>query len=97
MAYARRTDETQRDIVDVLQRLGFSVFSLASVGRGCPDLLLARQGQTFLAECKNGILGWRFTKAQRRFHAAWMADIVIFEDVESVLNWEKRLRVRHER
>ena len=85
-----KIDNTHVAIVGCLRSMGFSVFSLASLGRGCPDIVIARRGRTWLAEIKNGKLGWKLTTAQRDFHANWNAKILIFDSVESVLIWEKK-------
>lgn len=87
-----KVDNTHRDIVAALRGLGYSVFSLASVGRGCPDIIFARGGVVYMAEIKNGKLGWKLTDAQRKFHATWNAQILIFDSVETVLMWEKGSR-----
>lgn len=86
-----KVDDNQSDIVDALRACGCSVFSLASVGKGCPDLVIARAGRTYLAEVKNGFLGWKMTDAQRKFRKKWNADIMIFDTVESVELWARRL------
>lgn len=51
-----KTDDNQTAIVDALRRVGACVQSLASVGDGCPDLLIAYRGAWFIAEVKNGAL-----------------------------------------
>lgn len=48
-----RLDATQRAIVAALRRVGCTVQSLASVGGGCPDLLVGAYGRTILMECKS--------------------------------------------
>jgi Holliday junction resolvase len=82
-----KIDSTHSDIVNCLRKLGFSVFSLAMVGRGFPDIVLARGGNTWLAEIKSGKLGWKLTPQQRKFHQNWSAPILIFDSVEAVLMW----------
>ena len=51
--YAARVDENQKPIEDALQRLGWGVKSMASVGRGWPDLLAVKGGRQVWLEVKN--------------------------------------------
>ena len=50
---AKRADRNQPQIVRELRRAGFSVQSLHTVGDGCPDILVGRQGMNWLFEIKN--------------------------------------------
>lgn len=93
MRRAARTDANQSEIVATLRKCGCSVFSLAAVGKGCPDLLIARAGRTYLAEVKNGVLGYKLTPAQKEFWATWNDDVLIFDSVDSVLAWASVPRV----
>lgn len=86
-----KVDNTHKDIVNCLRELGFSVLSIAMVGRGAPDIVFARFGRVWMAEIKNGKLGWKLTPDQRKFHHLWNAQILIFDSVESVLEWERKL------
>lgn len=65
--YARKVDESQKSIVEALRKAGNQVESLAAVGRGVPDLLIARGGRIWLLECKTG--NGDLTPAQRAWHA----------------------------
>ena len=47
-----RADGNQADIVAALRKIGCSVQSLTSVGRGCPDLLVGCNGRNVLLEVK---------------------------------------------
>lgn len=51
---ARRIDDNQNEIVKGLRRIGAEVQSIASVGRGCPDTLIAFRGAWYVAEIKDG-------------------------------------------
>jgi hypothetical protein len=92
MRLAAKVDGNHAEIVCVLRELGFSVVSLARIGRGCPDLCIARDGKTWLAEIKNNAIGWKLTADQRKFHNTWEAPIPIFNSVETVLMWAKNGR-----
>lgn len=83
-----KVDNNHADIVQCLRDLGFSVLSLAPIGRGAPDIAFARGDKTYLAEIKNSTIGWKLTDAQRKFHANWKGKILIFDSVETVRYWE---------
>ena len=69
---AAKVDSTQPAIVDALRKRGAKVWSLATVGRGFPDLLVMVPGMGsrgwFLLECKTP--GGKLTPAQVEWHAA---------------------------
>lgn len=48
-----RLDNNQTEIVRQLRQCCVSVQSLASVGKGCPDILVGIDGQNWLFEIKN--------------------------------------------
>lgn len=48
-----RIDTTQPAIVEALRAVGASVQSLASIGRGCPDLLVGYRMRWYVLECKS--------------------------------------------
>jgi len=80
-----KTDETQDAIVDALLAAGCLVQSLATVGMGCPDLLVQdRQSRLWLVECKSP--GGKLTDHQRKFlDRGW--SVVIAESPEDVLRF----------
>jgi len=48
-----RIDANHNEIVQAFRKLGCSVFSLAPLGKGIPDLLVAIGGVTWLIEIKS--------------------------------------------
>lgn len=66
---AKKIDANQNDIVDALRAMGASVISLASVGNGCPDLLIGWRGHNVLMEVKQGTE--RLNCRQKPWHAEW--------------------------
>ena len=56
MRFAAKVDRNQPEIVKALRAVGASVHSLAPVGCGVPDLLVGFKRQTYLLECKDGLL-----------------------------------------
>ena len=75
MRRAAKVDDNQREIVQALERIGAEVQSLASVGKGCPDLLVGFRGSNFLLEVKRpkakGQSAGKTTDDQERFLARW--------------------------
>ncbi len=71
-----RTDNNQTEIVAVLRNAGASVQSLATVGGGCPDLLVGYRGVNYLLEVKRG--GGKLTPDQEEWFLAWdgLAEVV---------------------
>ena len=63
-----RVDANHRDVVAALRQAGAFVQSLASIGNGCPDLLVAYHGRIFLIEVKTG--AGKLTADE----AAWVAE-----------------------
>jgi hypothetical protein len=88
MRLAARVDSNQKAIVEALRACGASVLSLAQIGKGCPDLLVALpNGRTCLVEVKDGDKPpsqQQLTPHQVKFHAAWKGAIVIVNSVDHV-------------
>ena len=93
---AHRLDANQDVIVNALCAVpDVSVFSLAGVAAGCPDLLVGIKGVTHLVEVKDGAKPpsrRRFTPEQRRWIERWHgAPVVVLTDEETARAW-----VQHE-
>jgi hypothetical protein len=75
-----RTDSNQAAIVKALRKAGYSVLSLAPMGKGCPDLLVNAGGDRLrLLEIKDGSKPpsqQRLTPDQIKFHQAWPVVVV---------------------
>lgn len=82
----KRVDLDQKQVIAQLERMGFSVLNLSAVGKGCPDLLVGKNGRNFLLEIKSekGIL----TPAQVEFHKNWQGHcgVVKLESLGEFLN-----------
>lgn len=50
----KRIDDNQNEIVKGLRQIGAEVQSLAELGRGCPDTLVAFRQRWYVAEIKDG-------------------------------------------
>ena len=63
-----RVDANHRDVVAALRQCGAFVQSVADVGNGCPDLIVAYHGRVFLVEVKAA--GGKLTADE----AAWVGE-----------------------
>jgi hypothetical protein len=71
---AAKIDANQEAVVTALRTAGATVQSLASVGKGVPDLLVGYKGQTLLMEIKDGFKAPSarlLNKDQLRWHGNW--------------------------
>lgn len=74
-----RVDRNQPEIVKALRQAGCSVQSLATVGEGCPDLLVGRGCLTYLIEVKDGEAPraqQRLTSDQATWFDCWRGETV---------------------
>lgn len=88
MKHPRRIDENQPGIVKALRSIGCSVLSLASIGKGCPDLLVRRSERLFLIEVKNPTkpkADRQLTPAEREWIDAWGGPVHIIETAEQAI------------
>ena len=74
MRYRPRVDQNQTAIVAVYRDKGLLVLSLASMGRGVPDLLVCAYPCLCLVEVK--MPGGALTSDQVRFHSLWPVVVV---------------------
>lgn len=78
----RRVDANHEVIVEAFRRCGWSVQSLAEIGNGCPDLLVARNWQTLVVEVK-GPKG-QITMDQMTWAANWKGSMRLVRTVADV-------------
>ncbi len=91
-------DANHDEVSDELEQLGYSVVSLHMVGGGVPDLLVGKQGETFLVELKSETIqhngkGYAFKRkgkledSQVEWMARWQGGPVIVAcNTEEVLS-----------
>lgn len=85
MRRAAKIDVNQPAIVETFAKAGWSVLSLAGVGKGVHDLLIGRPGINVLVEIKNGDnppSGRSLTEDQVEFHAEWLGPQDICTSIE---------------
>jgi hypothetical protein len=78
-----RVDANQPEIVRALRQVGATVQHLHTVGHGCPDLLVARNGNMYLLEIKVG--GARLTDDERKWHECWAAHVYVVRSIGEAL------------
>ncbi len=89
MRRAAKVDANHQEIVQTLRSVGATVQSLATVGHGCPDLLVGWNGKTILMEVKDGEKSpsaRRLTEEQIKWHSEWMGGaLLVVDSSESAL------------
>ena len=89
MRRAAKIDANQTEIVKALRQVGASVQSLASTGKGCPDLLVGFRGVNWLLEikdCQKVKSARKLTDDQVVWHQTWRGKVYIVESVDQALN-----------
>lgn len=85
---AAKIDANQPEIVKALRQAGASVQHLHSVGAGCPDLLCAVAGRTFLVEVKDGskpLSAQKLTPDQVEWHAGWKSQVHVVNSIDAAI------------
>lgn len=89
MRRSAKVDANQAEIVKALRQIGCSVVSIATVGGGCPDLVVAVNPATnILLEVKDGdkVPSQRkLNPDQVKFHREWKGPIHVVEDKEQAI------------
>ncbi len=83
-----RTDRNQSQIVKELRQMGYSVLSLASIGKGCPDILVGKAFMNYVFEIKDPERSpseRRLTDDEETFHTLWRGQIAVIETTEEAL------------
>lgn len=70
----KRIDDNQKQIVKDLRKIGATVQSIASIGNGCPDILVGYRGKNFVFEIKDGnksLSQTKLTFLEKKWHDEW--------------------------
>lgn len=89
----RKVDANHSEIVEAFRRLGYSVRSTATLGKGFPDLCIAKFGVNTLIEVKDGKLppsGRKLTEDEETFWREWNGSIVLIQSVDEVMAFDKK-------
>ncbi len=91
MRRAAKVDANHGEIVEALRKAGYFVQSLAAIGGGCPDLLVACGRRWMVMEVKD--LGGKLTPDQKIWHATCEAPVPTVRTPEQALTvamyWSK--------
>lgn len=87
---AAKIDSNQTEIVEALRKIGCFVQSLATIGKGCPDLLVALDMVWYVMEVKDGKKvpsARQLTPDEQRWHdrAKLFGPVHVVESVEDAL------------
>ncbi len=85
---AAKIDANQTEIVKALRQVGASVQSLASTGKGCPDLLVGFRGVNWLLEIKDGQKvksARKLTPDQVEWHESWCGQVHVIENIDQAI------------
>ena len=84
MPYNRhRRDTAQAPMVRELRQRGYSVLDISQVGGNAPDLVVSKNGFTFMIEVKTGKSKAR--QGQQDFAQEWRGLIIIASKAEEVV------------
>ena len=90
MKLRARVDKNHKSIVDCFRKLGCSVLSLSSQGKGCPDLLISYQMQLYLVEVKD--TGGKLNTLQEDWHHKWGSPVYVVRSNNEVVSLLNKLR-----
>jgi Holliday junction resolvase len=90
MKLRARVDKNHKSIVDCFRKLGCSVLSLSSQGKGCPDLLISYQKQCYLIEVKD--IGGKLRESQKEFMRTWGSPVYVVRSNNEVVSLLNKLR-----
>ena len=85
----KRIDSNHVEIVRGLRAVGASVQSIATVGNGCPDLLVGVRGFNFILEVKDGSKSEsrrRLTDDEKKWHDSWRGNVRIVTCLDEALD-----------
>lgn len=88
MRHIARVDGNHREIVDGLRNVGASVQSLATIGKGCPDILVGFRGVNYVMEIKDGSKppsGRKLTPDEGKWHLTWRGQVCVVESLQDAL------------
>ena len=83
MRRAAKVDANHTEMVSAFRKLGCSVLSLASLGRGVPDLLVSLGGITWLVEVK--MPKGKETADQIAFISGWKGCRALVRDLDGAI------------
>ena len=79
-----KIDSNHTEIVDQLFLCGCSVQSMATIGNGCPDILVGYKGNNYVFEIKTA--KGRLNKRQERWFNQWIGQKDIIRNIYEAIN-----------
>lgn len=95
MRTAARTDSNHAEISNCFKAFGFSVKDVSRL-KGFCDIVVAKNGRTYLVEIKDGSKPrskQKLTEKEQDFHDSWNDEVYIITSIEDVQNFNKRLAI----
>ncbi len=86
--FPKRVDSNQKQIVQSLRKLGFSVAITSMVGKGFPDIVVGRHGVNYLFELKDGnkpASCQKLTLWEADFFATWKGKVEVATCLDDIL------------
>lgn len=86
--YHCKVDDNQPQIVRGLRAVGAAVQSIATLGKGCPDLLVGWGGKNYLLEVKDGSKApskRKLTRDELEWSTAWKGQYAVVKDLDEAL------------
>ena len=83
-----KIDDNQTVIVKALRAIGASVQSLATIGGGCPDLVVGYRGVNYLLEIKDGSKPpskRKLTPDEREFIDNWRGKVSVVNSINDAI------------
>jgi hypothetical protein len=99
MRTAARVDANHGEICEAYRAMGFSVANTFQLGKGFPDIAVAKWGMTDLVEIKDGSKTpskRKLTPDEIEFHNNWHAKVWVIESVNDVIEHAADFRRRWE-
>jgi hypothetical protein len=88
MRRAAKIDANQPAIVAALRKIGCTVAITSTIGKGFPDLVVARNRRNWLIEVKDGSLppsARELTPDQLTFHTTWAGQVDVVNSVDEAI------------
>lgn len=86
----KRVDENQKEIVDALRALGYSVAVTSSLGNGFPDIVVGnRMRNNWLFELKDSkktASQKKLTDKEVQFQSTWKGQYSVVETLDQILD-----------
>ncbi len=84
----KKIDANQKELVKIAREMGASVQSLASVGHGCPDLVIGYKGVNLLVEVKDGSKSpshRALTIDEKTWHLNWRGNVKVISSNDEMI------------